>query len=86
MGMLGQLQAKQQGPQNHAKTAAFPVTAFPATAYLGNNRRVGGGSQSRPSPIGQALGSASNFNPQHVALTLGAIVAVGFIAWHLDNK
>ncbi len=86
MGMLSQMNAKRQGPPQTGHTASYPVTAFPATAYLGNNRRVGGGNQSRPSPIGGAIGNATNFNPQHVVLTLGAIVLVGFIAWHIDNK
>lgn len=86
MGMMSQLQSRRAALQGNAGTASYPVTGFPATAYLGNNRRVGGGSQSRPSAAGAALGNASNFNPQHVVIALGIIVGVGFIAWHLDNK
>ena len=86
MGMMSQLAGKKAAVQGETKTANYPVTGFPATAYLGNNRRIGGGNQSRPSAIGGALGSASNFNPQHVVLTLGIIVFIGFLAWHLDNK
>jgi hypothetical protein len=84
MGMRTQLAAKQlEGTQG---TSSYPVTGMPATAYLGNNRRVGGGNQSRPSAIAGGLGSVSNFNQNHLLITLGGIVLIGFIAWHLDNK
>lgn len=66
-------------------TASFPVTAFPRTAYLGNNRRVGTGN-ARPSAVGSGLGSISNYQPSHLVIALGIIAGVGLIAWHLDNK
>lgn len=68
-------------------TASFPVTGFPASAYLGNNRRVGGGSnQSQPSPMAGGLGSALSYNPQHSLMVIVGLVVVGYFLWHLDNK
>lgn len=67
-------------------TSSFPVTGFPQTAYLGNNRRVGGGNQSQPSPISGGLGTAMNFDPRTSLITLVVIIAIGYTLWHLDNK
>ena len=68
-------------------TSSFPVTGFPASAYLGNNRRVGGGSnQSQPSPMAGGLGSALQYNPQHSLIILIVLIALGYFLWHLDNR
>ena len=68
-------------------TSSFPTTGFPASAYLGNNRRyTSGGVQSQPSPMAGGIGQALQFNPQHQLLFLGIILVVGYWLWHLDNK
>jgi hypothetical protein len=67
-------------------TSSFPVTGFPASAYLGNNRRVGGGSQGQPSPMAGGIGQALQFNPTHSLVVLIVIIAVGYTLWHVDNR
>ncbi len=67
-------------------TSSFPVTGFPASAYLGNNRRVAGGYQASPSAISSALGNVTQFSSQHVIIVLGVIAVLGYSLWHLDNR
>lgn len=67
-------------------TSSFPVTGFPASAYLGNNRRVAGGYQASPSAVSSALGNIQQLDNKHVVIILAAFVVIGFGAWHLDNK
>jgi hypothetical protein len=67
-------------------TSSYPVTGFPASAYLGNNRRVAGGYQSSPSAISSALGNVTQFSSQHIIIVLAVIAVVGYTLWHLDNK
>src|SRR6266567_2250694 len=67
-------------------TSSFPVTGFPASAYLGNNRRVAGGYQSSPSAISSALGNVTQFSSQHVIIVLAVIAVLGYSLWHLDNR
>lgn len=67
-------------------TSSFPVTGFPASAYLGNNRRVAGGYQSSPSAISSALGNVTQFSSQHMIISLAIIVLIGYTLWHLDNR
>jgi hypothetical protein len=90
MGMLGQLAAKKAGrgydSASSTGTASFPVTGFPKSAYLGNNRAAGGGSQGRANPVGAQLGSTANYSSTHLLVTLAVLIAVGYLLWHLDNK
>lgn len=67
-------------------TSSFPVTGFPASAYLGNNRRVAGGYQASPSAVSSALGNVVQFSSQHVIIVLAVIAVTGYTLWHLDNK
>ena len=67
-------------------TSSFPVTGFPSSAYLGNNRRVAGSYQASPSAVSSALGNIQQLNNTHVILVLGAIALVGYGLWHMDNK
>ncbi len=67
-------------------TSSFPVTGFPASAYLGNNRRVAGGYQASPSAVSSALGNVVQFSSQHVIIVLAVIAVMGYTLWHLDNK
>ena len=67
-------------------TSSFPVTGFPASAYLGNNRRVAGGYQSSPSAISSALGNVTQFSSQHMIIVLAIIAIGGYTLWHLDNR
>lgn len=67
-------------------TSSFPVTGFPASAYLGNNRRVGGGYQASPSAVSSALGNIQQLDSIHVAIVLGILAIVGIGLWHLDNR
>ena len=66
-------------------TSSFPVTGFPASAYLGNNRRVAGGYQASPSAVSSALGNITQLSSTHLILWAGAIIVVGVGLWHLDN-
>jgi hypothetical protein len=62
------------------------VTGFPASAYLGNNRRsVGGGKTSQPTSIA-GLSNVPQYNPQHLLITVAVLIAAGYFFWHLDNK
>lgn len=88
MGMRSQLLAKGNNQDGYKSggTSSFPVTGFPASAYLGNNRRAGGGKQGQPSPAAGGLGSAGQYDPKHVLITLAVLIAVGYFLWHLDNR
>jgi hypothetical protein len=67
-------------------TSSYPVTGFPASAYLGNNRRVNGSYQASPSAVSSTLGNISQLSKGHVVIALVVIVGVGYALWHLDNK
>lgn len=67
-------------------TSSYPVTGFPASAYLGNNRRVGGGYQASPSAVSSALGNISQLNNIHVIIVLTAIALGGYFLWHKENS
>lgn len=82
---MGKGSQTQNGYQSGG-TSSFPVTGFPASAYTGNNRRyVGGGKSSQPSSIA-GLSNVPSYNPQHLLITVAVLIAVGYLAWHLDNK
>jgi len=66
-------------------TSSFPVTGFPASAYLGNNRRVAGGYQASPSAVSSALGNITQLDNKHVIIVAAVIIFVGAGLWHLDN-
>lgn len=66
-------------------TSSFPVTGFPSSAYLGNNRRVAGGYQASPSAVSSALGNITQLNSTHIILWAAVIIVVGAGLWHLDN-
>lgn len=75
------------GSYSSGGTSSFPVTGFPASAYLGNNRRyVGGGVQSQPSPMAGGVGQVLNFDPRQQLVFLAIVIAIGYWLWHLDNK
>jgi len=87
MGMLAQLNGRKSTGGNYGTgTSSFPVTGFPASAYTGNNRKVGGGAQGQPSPIAGALGSTTQLDSKQLAIVLGVLIVVGYGAWHLDNR
>jgi hypothetical protein len=67
-------------------TSSFPVTGFPASAYLGNNRRVAGGYQASPSAIGSALSNIQQLDNKHVIIVLTVLFVVGYGLWHMENK
>ncbi len=74
------------GSYQSGGASSFPTTGFPASAYLGNSRRVGGGSQGQPSPMLGGLGSVTQYNPQHALITIIVLIVIGYFFWHLDNK
>jgi hypothetical protein len=86
MGMRTFSNAKTGGTYASGGTSSFPVTGFPASAYLGNNRRVGGGQQSQPSPMLGGLGQALAYDPKHSLAIIVILVVVGYALWHIDNK
>lgn len=87
MGMISQIQGKKATGGNYGTgTSSFPVTGFPASAYRGNNRKVGGGAQGQPSPLAGAIGSTTQLDSKQLAIVLGVLVVVGYGAWHLDNR
>ncbi len=67
-------------------TSSFPVTGFPASAYLGNNRRVGGQYGASPSAVSSALGNLQQLDNKHVIIILIIVFLVGYGLWHLDNR
>jgi hypothetical protein len=67
-------------------TSSFPVTGFPASAYLGNNRRVAGGYQASPSAVSSALGNIQQLSSKHVIIVLAVLAIGGYVLWHLDNR
>jgi hypothetical protein len=67
-------------------TSSFPVTGFPASAYLGNNRRVAGGYQASPSAVSSALGNITQLSNTHVIIAAAVIIVIGAGLWHLDNR
>lgn len=67
-------------------TSSYPVTGFPASAYLGNNRRVAGGYQSSPSAISSALGNVTQLDNKQVIIVLAVFGIGGYFLWHMDNK
>lgn len=83
---MGMLTKRTGGGYASGGTSSFPTTGFPASAYLGNNRRVGGGVQGQPSPMAGGIGQALQFNPTHSLVVLIAIIIIGYWLWHLDNK
>jgi hypothetical protein len=66
-------------------TSSYPVTGFPASAYLGNNRRVGGGYQASPSAVSSALGNVTQLSNIHLIIVAAVIILLGAGLWHLDN-
>jgi len=66
-------------------TSSYPVTGFPASAYLGNNRRLASGKQSQQPNTMAALGNVASFDPLHLVIVLGILIVVGYGLWHLDN-
>lgn len=88
MGMLSQLQAKKNAQDGYQSggTSSYPVTGFPASAYLGNNRRyVGGGKSSQPTSIA-GLSNVPMYDPKHLLIVVVGLVVIGAVLWHLDNK
>jgi hypothetical protein len=85
MGMLNR-GVRTGGSYQSGGTSSFPTTGFPASAYLGNNRRVGGGSQSQPSPMAGGIGQSLQFNPTHSLIALVVLIFIGYTLWHMDNK
>ena len=88
MGMLSQLRGRSSSQDGYQSggTSSYPVTGFPQSAYLGNNRRmVGGGKTSQPTSIG-GLSNVPSYNPKHLLLTVAVLIVVGYWLWHLDNK
>lgn len=83
---MGMRTNKATGGYQSGGTSSFPTTGFPASAYLGNNRRVGGGSQGQPSPMAGGIGQAMQFNPTHSLIVLIVIIFIGYTLWHMDNK
>ncbi len=83
---MGMLTKRTGGGYSSGGTSSYPVTGFPASAYLGNNRRVGTGNQGQPSPMAGGIGTALQFNPTHSLITLIVIVVIGYLLWHMDNK
>lgn len=82
---MGKGSPTQNGYQSGG-TSSYPVTGFPASAYTGNNRRyVGGGKTSQPTSIA-GLSNVPQYNPQHLLITVGVLIVVGYGLWHLDNK
>jgi hypothetical protein len=86
MGMRSQMSSRTGGSYQSGGTSSYPVTGFPQSAYLGNNRRVGGGNQSQPSPMAGGIGQSTQYNPQHALLTIAVLIVVGVLLWHLDNR
>jgi len=66
-------------------TSSYPVTGFPASAYLGNNRRVAGGYQSSPSAVSSALGNITQLSSTQLIIVAAIIIVLGAGLWHLDN-
>jgi hypothetical protein len=83
---MGMRNNRATGGYQSGGTSSFPVTGFPSSAYLGNNRRVGGGSQSQPSPMAGGIGQAMQFNPTHSLIVLIVLIVIGYTLWHMDNK
>src|SRR5258708_33440866 len=64
------------GSYQSGGTSSFPVTGFPSTAYLGNNRRyMGGGPQSQPSPMARRLVERARYDPRHSLILIVALIA-----------
>ena len=81
------VQGRTGGSYASGGTSSFPVTGFPKTAYLGNNRRyVGGGPQGQPSPMAGGIGQALNYDPRQSLIVIVVLVAGWVLLWHLDNK
>lgn len=98
MGMRSGLYGASGGPSSTVRsagsanggyasggTSSYPVTGFPASAYLGNNRRVAGGYQSSPSAVSSALGNITQLNNTQLIVVAAVIVVLGAGLWHLDN-
>jgi hypothetical protein len=85
MGMMTN-RVRTGGGYQSGGTASFPTTGFPASAYLGNNRRVGGGSQGQPSPMAGGIASVLQYNPTHSLIIIVALVVIGYALWHADNR
>ena len=66
--------------------SSFPVTGFPASAYLGNNRRVAGSYQASPSAVSSALGNIQQLDNKQVLIVLLVLVVIGYSLWHMDNR
>jgi hypothetical protein len=87
MGMLSQLSQKKsvQNGYQSGGTSSYPVTGFPLSAYRGNNRSTGAGNQGKASSM-SGLANVAQYSQQHVIITLGLLILVGYGLWHLDNK
>ncbi len=83
--MLSQLQSNRQNGYQSGGTSSYPVTGFPASAYLGNNRRAGGGKQGQPSSM-SGIANVAQYSQQHVLITLGVLIGIGYLFWHWDNR
>lgn len=84
MGMLSQRNNRQNGYQSGG-TSSFPTTGFPASAYRGNNRMAGAGSQGQPSTF-SGLTNVQQYDTKHLVIVIGLLIGVGYLAWHLDNR
>lgn len=89
-GVAAGAQVRSAGASNagyaSGGTSSFPVTGFPASAYLGNNRRVAGSYQASPSAVSSALGNITQLDNKHVIIVLAVIAIGGYLLWHMDNK
>lgn len=87
MGMMSQLASRKNNQDGYVSGGAssYPTTGFPASAYRGNNRRVGGGSQGQPGTM-SGLANVVQYNQQHVIIVVAVLVALGYFFWHLDNR
>jgi hypothetical protein len=88
-GVAAQAKVRSAGASNagyaSGGTSSYPVTGFPASAYLGNNRRVAGGYQASPSAVSSALGNITQLSNTQLIIVSAVIVVVGVGLWHLDN-
>lgn len=88
-GMPSSASVKTAGSANagyaSGGTSSYPVTGFPASAYLGNNRRVAGGYQAAPSAVSSALGNITQLSSTQLIIVAAVVILLGAGLWHLDN-